>query len=393
MSVSIPYPERLAASLPWTGRVDPFFTVTVPHFKHRRYVELVLESIFAQDYNDLEIVISDDMSPDDSRQVLPSMLERSGVPFRYYAQPSNLGYDGNLRFCLAAAQGRYVFLLGNDDALAGPSTLRDLAACLHELNLPAVAITNYADWQTNLVTKRAQATQLLGTGPETAIQFFRSFSFFSGLIFEREAAHRHETDLWDRSVFYQIYLATRIIASGRQLGAIELCTVRKDVRLDGQTVPNYATLWTGAPWSLQPRHTGMDSVIRVAVDGVVPMIPPARQSGAIRRIVGQILVITYPYWLLEYRRVANWSFAMGISRAMWPGRLLDEYRSRLAWPDRIGLWIVYAGATIAGLFTPAGLFQHAQRRIADSLRRWQQSPQALSGLRRNSTTGQPGQTP
>ena len=372
MSISVFCPERLVASLAWAGRDKPFYTVVIPHFKHRRYLELVLESVFEQDYDDFEIVVSDDMSPDDSKQVIPSVLGRSGVPFRYYAQPANLGYDGNLRFTLAAAGGRYVFLLGNDDAITRSSTLGDLAACLHQLNLPAVAITNYADWQTDLVTKRAQVTRLLGSGPGTAVQFFRSFSFFSGLVFDREAAHRHETDRWDRSVFYQIYLATRIIASGGQLGAVELCAVRKDVRLGGQTVPNYATLWSGAPWSFAPRHTGMDSVIRVAVDGVVPLMPPARQSRGIREIVGQILTITYPYWLLEYRRVANWSFAVGIARDMWPARLLAEYRSRLRGGDRARLWTLYLVSTVAGLVVPRAIFARFQLGVADAIRRRKQ---------------------
>ena len=137
----------------------------------------------------------------------------------------------------------------------------------------------------------------------------------------------------------------------------------------------------------------MDSVIRVAVDGVVPLMPPTRQSRAVRRIVGQILMITYPYWLLEYRRVASWSFAIGISRDMWPGRLLAEYRSRLAWLDRARLWTLYLGSTVAGLFIPKVLFGRVQMQFADFLRRRRQSLFRSSYSPLDGPTSQSGLTP
>ena len=362
--------DKLISSHPHMGGT-PFLTVAIPHYKHRRYLEVVLESVFAQSVDDFEIVVSDDCSPDDSQQVIPNLLRRSGRPFRYYAQPTNLGYDGNVRFCLAAAQGTHVLLLGNDDALAGPDALQRVATSLRKLDGPAVAFSNFADYHTGAVTRRAQSTRALGSGPDTAIRFFRSFSFVSGLVFERKAALQHETDEWDDSIYYQIYLASRIIAAGGSLGGIDECVVRKDVRLDGQKVPNYATLWSGAPWSFQSRHTGLDSVIRVTAAAVLPILPGCRQSDALRSIAGQVLTIPYPHWLFEYRRVANWSFAFGVARGMWPYGLLAEHR--LTARDRAWLWALYGAVTVIGLLFPSTLFVRFRSRLADQVRRYQQS--------------------
>jgi glycosyltransferase involved in cell wall biosynthesis len=372
-SITVPFDENLLATS--APQAAPFLTLAIPHYKHRPYLEQVLASVFEQTFEDFEILISDDCSPDDSSQVIPLRLQQSGRPFRYYAQPANLGYDGNVRFCLAAAQGRYVFMLGNDDALAGPAALQEITAGLHQLDMPAVAFTNYADWETGAVTRRAQSTRRLGCGPDTALRFFRSFSFVSGLIFDRAAAHRHATDRWDRSIYYQIYLASRIIAAGGQLAAVDVCAVRKDVRLNGQMVPNYAAKWAGAGWSFQPRHTGLDSVIRVTADAILPLLPEAQRSPALRRIAGQIVTITYPMWLFEYRRVANWSFAFGIARGLWPKKLLAEYM--LAWRDRLWLWLLYGAVTVAGLVIPASLFNRFRGSLADLVRRRQQSPAGL----------------
>lgn len=362
-----PFQQRLRASCGFPAGSDPFITIAIPHYKHRRYLEVVLESIFVQDYDHLEIVISDDQSPDDSDAVIPSLLHRSGRPFRYYSQPQNLGYDGNVRFCLAAAQGHYVLLLGNDDALAGPTCISRIATALAALDFPAVAFTNYCDWASGEPTQRALRTQRLGAGPETAVQFFRSFSFVAGLIFDQAATHQHETDRWDRSVYYQIYLASRIIASGGSLAALDINAVRKDVRIDNRHVFNYAVKWANAPWSFQPRHTGMESVIRVAVDAITPLIPEKQQSRTIRKIIQQILTITYPFWLMEYRRVANWSFAVGVTREMWPGKLLREY-STLSCVDRFQLWARYTAATLGGLLLPRTWFERIKRQLAVRVR-------------------------
>lgn len=372
--MTIPFPERLHASHDFSAGERPFITIAIPHYKQRPYLELVLASIFAQDYDGLEIVVSNDQSPDDSDAVIPEVLRRAGRPFRYYSQPQNLGYDGNVRFCLAAAQGRYVMLLGNDDALGGPQTISQVAAALTNLNFPAVAFTNYSDWASGEVTQRALGTQNLGSGPATAVRFFRSFSFVAGLIFDQAAARQHETERWDQSIYYQIYLASRIIASGGTLAALDINAVRKDVRIDGRHVFNYAVKWANAPWSFQPRHTGMESVIRVTVDAITPLLPHNQRSQATRQIAQQILTITYPYWLMEYRRVANWSFAVGVARDMWPGKLLAEYTT-LQTGDRRKLWLWYLAATAGGLLLPRSLFARLQKQLAARIRRAAQQEQ------------------
>lgn len=349
----------------------PFLTVAIPHYRHRAYLELILTSLFEQDFEDFEILISDDCSPDDSSARIPNLLKQSGCRFRYYRQPHNLGYDGNVRFCLGAARGRFIFLLGNDDALGQSTTLKELSDILRRLNMPDVAFANFADWSTGALTRRAHKTRLLGAGVATAIRFFRSFSFVSGLIYAREAARQHETDRWDRSVYYQIYLASRIIASGGQLAAIDICAVRKDARIDGATVPNYVSKWARSDWSFQARHTGLDSVIRVTADAILPLVPQAQRSSVLRRIVSQIFTVTYPFWLFEYRTIANWSFAVGIARSMEPKKLLAEYA--LTFHDRLLLWFLYLAATIAGLVIPATLFNRFRGSLANAVRRIQQS--------------------
>jgi hypothetical protein len=175
-------------------------------------------------------------------------------------------------------------------------------------------------------------------------------------------------------VYYQIYLASRIMATGGRLASLAISAIRKDVRVDDQTVANYATKVKNAPRSFASRHTGLDNVIRVAVDGTLPSVPAGERSSTLRRIIAQIFTITYPFWILEYRRVSRWSLAVGVARGMSPGPLLREYPLNAA--DRAYLVTLWWVVTIAGLLLPIQLFTRLRGRVGSLVRRLQQSPPA-----------------
>ena len=367
MTPETPPPEPIATSGP-AGAGAPFFTIGIPHYNRRKYLERNLASLFAQDTRDFEVLVSDDGSSDDSNAAIPPILAASGVPFRYYAQRANLGYDANVRFCLREARGRYVFLLGNDDALASPDVLGRVARELARLDFPEVCVTNYQDWESRSVTRRVFGTRVLGTGPAAAAHYFRTFSFTSGLVFDRAAAARHETDRWDRSIYYQIYLACRILAAGGRLAGIDVVAVLDHIRLEGALVPDtYRVRYRGAPFTLRHKHTGLDSVARVTVDAISPYVPAAGRSALVRKVYTQLLAITYPYWLFEYRQLANWGWSFGIARDLWPGNRLAEYSLRLR--DRAYLWTLYSAVTLVGLTVPARLFNGVRGRLAGWVRR------------------------
>ena len=111
-------------------------------------------------------------------------------------------------------------------------------------------------------------------------------------------------------------------------------------------------------------------MIRVTVDAVLPFIAQDRRSSAAAAVIQQILTTTYLFWLVEYRRVANWAFAVGISRALRPRRLLAEYS--IAPGDRLRLCVTYFFVTAIGLFAPASALRLFKDKAAKYLRGRQQ---------------------
>lgn len=345
----------------------PFVTVAIPHYKNTDFLKVSLASIVAQDIDDMEILISDDCSPEGIDDEVLEILKRSGKQFRYYRQERNLGYDGNVRFSIRLARGMYALLLGNDDGLYDETTLRRLRSIAYETGLTSVAFGNYADWSNpDDVVQRAVRTRVIGAGASVAASFYRAFSFVSGLLFYRDTAVEHETDRWDGSIYYQIYLGCRVIASGGSLATFDLPLVRKDIRIGNETVETYATRASGTARTFERRHLGLDSVMRVSADAIKPYLSPATRGPVLGWMIRRLLMTTYPFWLFEYRRVGNWSFAVGVAREMVPNRFLNEYPLRQR--DRLRVWITYLVSTVLGLTIPIFVFERGKEPIAQLTR-------------------------
>src|SRR6476619_6358466 len=95
-------------------RSQPPVTVAMVTFNSGKFVREAIESVLAQDFEDFELVVSDDCSRDDSWDIVKSFGDRR---IRAYRNQINLGEYRNRNRALALSRGRYVFFLDGDDVL------------------------------------------------------------------------------------------------------------------------------------------------------------------------------------------------------------------------------------------------------------------------------------
>ena len=57
----------------------PTVSVIIPTYRHRDYVLAALDSVFKQTYSDYEILLINDGSPDDTADVVRSVVEQRGI--------------------------------------------------------------------------------------------------------------------------------------------------------------------------------------------------------------------------------------------------------------------------------------------------------------------------
>ncbi|MFZ5973686.1 MAG: glycosyltransferase family 2 protein [Bacteroidota bacterium] len=93
-----------------------FFSVCIPNFNYRAYLQLACESVLAQDFTDYELVIADNNSTDGSREYITNLASRHSC-VRYVINTCNLGFAGNLDKVTSLATGNHFILLSSDDLM------------------------------------------------------------------------------------------------------------------------------------------------------------------------------------------------------------------------------------------------------------------------------------
>jgi hypothetical protein len=339
----------------------PLFSICIPQYNRTPFLLELCRSLAEQTFRDFEVCISDDRSPDGRQAEVVAELERLGLRFVFQVQERNKCYDGNLRTAISLARGRYCLLMGNDDALAGPKALAGLVQDMEEHGPAGVVICDYQDFASGQRALRIRQTQNHGGGPLVAANHYRNFSFVSGVLLEREAAQAVATDKWDGSEMYQTYVGCRLIASGLPLLELERVLVRKDLRVPGESVDSYAAKPPLSPCPIVERRLPLRLLGRLVVDAVQPYLAPSSRQSVPQRALLQLVLFTYPFWILEYRRVQSWRYAAGICLGMRPA-IIAEGVELCPFP-RLTLTAAYVGVTAAGLLMPLGLFRCMQPRL------------------------------
>ncbi|MBB3240354.1 glycosyltransferase involved in cell wall biosynthesis [Pseudomonas sp. Tn43] len=97
----------------------PLVSIVIPAF-NPRFFSQALESALAQTYEHIEIVICDDSSSDEIRNIVETFVEPAH-PLRYLRNPLRLGLQKNVLRCVEQARGEFIKVLCDDDRLFSPS--------------------------------------------------------------------------------------------------------------------------------------------------------------------------------------------------------------------------------------------------------------------------------
>ena len=89
-------------------------SVIIPVYNSGNYIAETIESVLNQTYKDIEIVIVDDCSKDNSREVIESYLKKN-KNMVYHIQEKNAGAAVARNMALGLARGRYIAFLDSDD--------------------------------------------------------------------------------------------------------------------------------------------------------------------------------------------------------------------------------------------------------------------------------------
>lgn len=94
----------------------PLVSVCIPTYNGSAYIQQAMDSAIAQTYTNIEIVVSDDASTDETLTIIEAYKAKTTLPLRIFKH-SPKGIGANWNYCVQQTQGVYIKFLFQDDVL------------------------------------------------------------------------------------------------------------------------------------------------------------------------------------------------------------------------------------------------------------------------------------
>jgi glycosyltransferase involved in cell wall biosynthesis len=98
-----------------TDNVSPLVTISIPTYNRAdAFLRQSITSALNQTYKNIEVLVSDNASTDDTKSVIKSISDKR---IKYHRHSQNIGANNNFNACVELARGDYFVLLPDDDLL------------------------------------------------------------------------------------------------------------------------------------------------------------------------------------------------------------------------------------------------------------------------------------
>ncbi len=101
---------------------EPFFSIIMPVYGVEKYLEEAIQSVLKQTYDNFELLLVDDMSPDSCPQICDEYAEKDSR-IQVIHKPENQGLGMARNTGMERATGNYLFFVDSDDSI-DPDTLQ-----------------------------------------------------------------------------------------------------------------------------------------------------------------------------------------------------------------------------------------------------------------------------
>ena len=335
-------------------------SICIPQYNRIEFLLKSLKLISIQDYPNLEIVISDDCSTDNTFPEISALKVNYKFPIIYERNEINLGYDRNYRRCIEMATGKYVIVIGNDDTINPKYRVDQLMDFLRKNNFPDIGFCNMIEENAkDKLIERAITTNILGTGADIAMKYYSCFSFVGGLIYKRTSFLEFNNDRFDGSIYAQTYLGVKMVSSGCMLFSIKDPLVIKDIIIENKISNSYKDTIAKSWKNFKVVDGGLPSVINVLINALHDV--KADTQIRLLFIFKRIYTITYPFWILDYKENGAMPEAFGLIVGLYPGK--NRNFKKLNFLNRIYIYINYFVFTIGAILMPVAIFKKIKSKL------------------------------
>lgn len=146
---------------------QPLVSVIVVSYNHSKYIRENLDSIKAQTYPNIELIIADDASADNSVEVFEEWLSENNYVVKKNFHTKNTGLATILNECLEMISGKYVKIIAADDYLHPESIEKCVKAISENDNIGFVfSDMYYVDNDSQLLERNLFSSEIYHYPPE-----------------------------------------------------------------------------------------------------------------------------------------------------------------------------------------------------------------------------------
>jgi hypothetical protein len=214
---------------PDTQTVEPLVSVGIPTYNRAEKLKRAAESVLGQTHRNVELVISDNASGDDTESLCRE-LSQSDPRVRYLRAAANRGPTANFNILFGELRGEYAMVLSDDDWLDAGY----LASCLSELRRSpelalACGIAHYI--RDGAVVREGVEMQLVEDSPTRRVLTYLSHVDENGVFYGlmRRSVLQRAVPLCN--VLGNDWLLTAAIATQGRVATIRSASINRE--LDG----------------------------------------------------------------------------------------------------------------------------------------------------------------
>jgi glycosyltransferase involved in cell wall biosynthesis len=113
----------------------PLVSVVIPTSNGAQTIGTVLESLASQDYQNIEIIIIDNGSTDNTEGVVKGFMGKSSRPVKYFKYPNKLGHAGAINEGIRKTSGDVIIVLHDDVVLCQRNWVSSMLEVLNKDNV------------------------------------------------------------------------------------------------------------------------------------------------------------------------------------------------------------------------------------------------------------------
>lgn len=191
----------------------PLLTIAIPTYNRSTCLVRLLNSIINQeddDFDDLEVIICDNASTDDTPVIVKNFLNKIKNS-KYYQNEQNLGMDGNFKKCFELSNGEYFWMIGDDDQIADKGLSKVLSIIKSRPSLDMIHVNSTTDEEGGIDDSGLRTTFYFNDA-DFISNVKIMFTFISGMICKKSAITVNSVNVFSPQIYgkYLMHLAWQI---------------------------------------------------------------------------------------------------------------------------------------------------------------------------------------